>query len=508
MGQSVPRDYVRRMYIFDFPDRSHRADATSALRHGLKTAFKAYPHLTGRMGPVGDELLERDLVMLRYGDNDAAREITEDMFQASYRKKAAEFYSYRELCQMNMPVSHWKTEDFCIAPIFWEREVWVPAMTLKATFLGSGGLVLCFAFHHSLVDGHSISMFIDKFAEGIRDSNAINEETCDFDLEEMDGQWDKVRFPEMDFDKSKPVYPYPHSGRCRLVKFPAKVIAELKDLCLAFLVAEYDTDDDPYLSSVDVVSALMWVSLLRARHMLFSKDDYNETAVFTTAGLGWPGAPDYFGNMVMHLPVTACLLQDIVNPETTFCPSDGPPRLEPALTEDIAMCAHQIRRNLHLIRPDNIEDRLSTLMTLERPLDAPAASQRAVRSYKYGVKVGSHVHSRGADVDFGIPGTPDAGGGRPRFVRTPWMRDNGMVHIMPRRGGSKGDEDWVVLVGADSPVLDQLCSGGELCRWASGFVDDRDPSLWWERRFGARRLPIEEDDEDGDEDDEGDVSMK
>lgn len=162
------------MFIFDFPDRTRYAEATSAVRRGLETAFKAYPHLTGRVGPDENEVKEREPITLRYGDTEAARKITEDVFQASYREKDTESYSYRELCHVDMPVSHWKTEDFCIAPVSWKDEDWVPAVTLKATLLGSGGLVLCFAFHNAVADGRSITMFIEKFADGTRDPSAIN----------------------------------------------------------------------------------------------------------------------------------------------------------------------------------------------------------------------------------------------------------------------------------------------------------------------------------------------
>ncbi|KAK8140394.1 hypothetical protein PG984_000460 [Apiospora sp. TS-2023a] len=520
MDQSVPRDYARRTFIFDFPDSTRRAEATSALRRGLETAFKAYPHLTGRVGPDDTKNKERDAVTLRYGDAVVACEITDSIFQVSYRKKAAEFYSYRELCHMNMPVSHWKTKDFCIAPMSWKNEDWVPAVTLKATFLGSGGLVLCFAFHNAVADGRSVTTFIETFAKGIQDSSAINgiipyvqprdlAESCEFDLNEMPHLWDAGRFPDLDFDKSNPVYPYPHSGRSRLIKFPAKAIAELKDQCLAYVIGTLNADD-VYLSTADVLSALVWVSLLRARHSRFNIADYDRDALFTTtADLRRRDSdgvvpPDYFGNASMNVAVATMTIRNLVHPETTECPGHGAARLAPATLSTIATCADQIRQSLLLVEPDTIEDRLALYMTLEKPLDASVASRRAIQSHKYGVRVGSLADAGGADIDFSIPGT--GSDGRARFVRKPWTMENGLINILPRRRGS-GD-DWVVLVGADSAVLDQLCSMRELGRWASGFVDDRDPSLWWERRFGARRLPDEEDGDDDGDDSDGDVKMK
>ncbi|KAK7923223.1 transferase [Apiospora marii] len=520
MDQSVPRDYARRMFIFDFPDRTRRAEATSALRRGLKTAFKAYPHLTGRVGPDEgpdeNQVKERDPITVRYGETAAAREITEDVFQASYHKKAAEFYSYGELCHMNMPVSHWKSKDFCIAPISWTDEDWVPAVTLKVTFLGSGGLVLCFAFHNAVADDRSISMFIETFANGTRNPSAINgirpyvqpmdlAESCDFDYEAMHYLWDDGRFPELDFDDSKPVFPYPQSSHSRLIKFPAKAIAALKDDCLAYIMG-YLNLDSLYLSTTDVLSALVWVSLLRARHARFNADDYDQTAPFATT-IDWrlrdsDGVvpPDYFGNASTNAAVVTLKLRDIVHPETTRCPGSGAARLAPTQLGTIAICADQIRQTLLQVQPDSIEDRLAIYTTFERPLEASVASRRALQSHKQGVRVGSLADSGGADFDFGIPGT-NGNDGRPRFVRKPWMTENGLVNILPRRRDS--DDDWVVLVGADGPVLDQLCWRRELGRWASGWVDDWDPSLWCERRFGACRIPDEEHD-----DEDGDVEMK
>lgn len=328
-------------------------------------------------------------------------------------------------------------------------------------------------------------------------------ESCDFDYESMRYLWDDGRFPELDFDETKKVYPYPQSYRSRLIKFSAKVLMGLKDECLAYLLQALDVDD-VYLSTTDVLSSLMWVSLLRARHAGFNAADYNQTAPFATT-IDWrlrdsDGVvpPDYFGNASSNEAVITLNLRNIIHPETTQCQGNGAARLALARSGTIATCADQIRQTLLRVQPDTIEDRLALYVTFERPQDVPIASRRALRTHKQGVRVGS-LADHGADIDFRIPGTGGGGDGRPRFVRKPWAMENGLVNILPRRRDS--DDDWVVLVGADGPVLDQLCSESELGRWASGFVDDADPSLWWKKRFGARRMPDEDEGND-------DVMMK
>ena len=332
-------------------------------------------------------------------------------------------------------------------------------------------------------------------------------------VEDIQRRWEPDRFPEWNFDQGEPVYSYlSQSGRCRLIRFPAKAIAKMRDECHAFLLATCEADDEVFVSPIDILSALMWVSLLRSRHTRFNSDDWDDVSVFTTAvdlrrqDLNGLIPPNYFGNMSMNLAVTARDINDIIRPETTTCSRKGPPRLGPVQLTTVASSAAVIRDELRLIGRENIEERLAMFHALEQPVDAVDAGARAVRSHKYGAKVSSLV-TFDADIDFGIPGTPSKDG-RPRFVRKPWVKDNGMMHIMPRRGGTKeeSDADWVVLVCADSPVLEQLCSGYELGQWAVGFVDDEDPSLWWEKRFGDRRVPDENDSDD--EDADGDVEMQ
>ncbi|KAI0131718.1 hypothetical protein F4776DRAFT_156369 [Hypoxylon sp. NC0597] len=168
VDQSAPRQYIRWMFIFDFPDASGPASlsACTSINKGLDYVFDQYPFLTGRLGPLYHPA-KKNLIQLRY-----SRTARPDILHWTYHETTSG-YDYPELCKAGMPVSHWSIPKFCAAPSFYEKSEWLPAFTLQATFLKSGALVLCFAFHNSVVDQWSIPPILARFAMGTRHPKPI-----------------------------------------------------------------------------------------------------------------------------------------------------------------------------------------------------------------------------------------------------------------------------------------------------------------------------------------------
>ncbi|OTA89628.1 hypothetical protein M434DRAFT_102876 [Hypoxylon sp. CO27-5] len=168
VDQSAPRGYTRWMFIFDFPEVSAETtlSACYCIKRGLDFVFEEYPFLTGRLGPLHHPV-KKNLIQLRY--NDTAR--PDGLHWTSYESTSG--YDYPELCKAGMDVSRWSIPHFCAAPSFAEMSEWPPAFTLQATFLKSGALVLCFAFHNSIVDEWSISLILARFAMGTRHPEPI-----------------------------------------------------------------------------------------------------------------------------------------------------------------------------------------------------------------------------------------------------------------------------------------------------------------------------------------------
>lgn len=142
-----------------------------------------------------------------------------------------------------------------------------------------------------------------------------------------------------------------------------------------------------------------------------------------------------------------------------------------ATLDEIADQALEIRTYLGNVDEEYVLQRLAVLSSLQRPLEASAAAQRACMPTTTGVKFGSLV-SFGADVDFGIPGTTS---GYPRWCRKPWMHDEGMINILPRKGGTSGDTPWEILVCLPEKTIKLMLKWEELGQFVDRWVNDGDP---------------------------------
>ncbi|KAI1842648.1 hypothetical protein JX266_011110 [Neoarthrinium moseri] len=495
IDQSVSRKYVRRMFIFDFPDTSEdKVEAASgAIRQGLEVALKHYPFLTGKVGPARDP--KRNLVQLRYGDTDELRSVTPDIFKIRVHPEDLTFGGYEELCRRGMPVSHWAMENFCASPqgpgLLPE---WKPAFTLQANFLEEGALVLCVAFQHSVADGTSIGLFVDKFAAGIRGDTTVDNvgEYSGANLESITENAPKRKvvdcFPEWNFDERQKL-PHRHQWDSYVITMSAQMISELKhrvNYCV-----RRRTLSSAWVSTIDCISALMWVYISRARLVSFKKK--TDATVFTTAvsirdRLGNTVEPTQFGNLFSTVAVEKFIQEVVPRAQSASAKAEKPLLCNASLLE-IASCAMDIREGISDVTKAYTVPRLRKLAQLEDPTKASTAAARACLPTKTGVKLGSLVDF-GADTNFGIPGT--AGDGRPRFCRKPWMMDGGMVNILPRRGGTHGDAPWEILVCLPAHTIEKLVHNDALGPFIDSYVQDKDPRISYRRPAeipGRPRLP-------------------
>lgn len=141
-----------------------------------------------------------------------------------------------------------------------------------------------------------------------------------------------------------------------------------------------------------------------------------------------------------------------------------------ATMEEIADKALEIRTQLEEVDREYILQRLAVLSSLEKPTKASIAAQRACKATVGGIKFGSLV-GFGADIDFGIPGTAE---GRPRWCRKPWMHDEGMINILPRRGGTGGDAPWEILVCLPKGIIKAMLKWTEFGQFVDRRVNDGD----------------------------------
>lgn len=226
---------------------------------------------------------------------------------------------------------------------------------------------------------------------------------------------------------------------------------------------------DGWVSTTDCISALLLVYITRARYLSRTLGD-SPRIVFTTAVnirklFKGDMEPTQFGNLFVTAAVPY-LCKDMI-PE-----HDNELELPGTTVADIASIAYKLRSTLEGIGKDHVLQRIALLSQLNHPTDASAAAARACHPAVTGVKFGSLVNF-GADLDFGIPGT--TGDGSPRFCRKPWMYDEGMVNILPRKGGTKGSADWEILLCLPASTIEIMLRSHEFGQYIKRFVHDKKP---------------------------------
>lgn len=173
--QAAPRRYLRRMFVFDFPILNPQTlgEAANAIWRGLRSAFVAYPFLSGmlkvgirdtewtgeshteraastEMGPplmpasayknLPPYGLDGTFVRLHYGDTEELRRIQKWHLKIVTHPSSVNT-DYEEWADAGMPTSHLKKEDYSATQCDGDLSSWMPVVALQASFLHDGALI-------------------------------------------------------------------------------------------------------------------------------------------------------------------------------------------------------------------------------------------------------------------------------------------------------------------------------------------------------------------------------
>ncbi|KAJ2900062.1 uncharacterized protein MKZ38_002680 [Zalerion maritima] len=216
------------------------------------------------------------------------------------------------------------------------------------------------------------------------------------------------------------------------------------------------------VSTQDVISAIVWISVMRARLPRLvgmtnqEGRDLNVLSSFMTAvnsrgKLEPPLPPEFMGNMITVMKVSMPLdglfgpmgaLEHLANSSIT----------EPITLDTLRLVSRCIRDHLIDIDHSYVTRRLRYLDSLANPRLAGLALSRARQASTFGVDFAS-LATFGADLDFGDfepprpePVVPEPGSGKPTCIRKIFAGGEGTVNVLPRRGGTKGPADWEIQV--------------------------------------------------------------
>ncbi|KAI1505602.1 hypothetical protein F5X99DRAFT_368649 [Biscogniauxia marginata] len=483
----MDREYVRRMLIFDFGNTSEGSveRVVAYIRQGFKVAFKYYPFLTGRLGPL-THATKKNQVQLRYGDSAATRAITPAIFKWKLHAENELSPSYSFLCARGMPVSHWKMDDYCAAPEEFEVEDWPQALTLQANFRMDGALVLCLAYLQCVANDVSIHQFLEKFAAGIRGSPiAQHSNIGEYKAPKLDkyivpgavGRFND--FPEWgcieEHKGERGIDEHPRESF--IYTIPARKIQTVNAAMNRWAGATH-------ISAIDSICAIFWVELTRARFGVDDESYLENTRVFITTdvrGILRPPLPkSYFGNMLARAVAR-------YHAESMLPPVH--PEHNPGCNgRKFAIAGLIVRQAISSINKAYVQRRMALLEQLEEPVQASEACRRAAQSQSEDMMFES-LDYFAADINFGIPGAGIDGDGRPRWIRIPWMALEGAVYVLPRRRGL--DANWEVLVCLGYPESRVLLHDSRLGQWAFSFTQDADALRGYHRYgrwFGNRRV--------------------
>ncbi|KAI1450983.1 hypothetical protein F5Y02DRAFT_366599 [Annulohypoxylon stygium] len=425
------------MYIFDFTVTTEfriRA-AIDAIVRGARNALRYYPFLAGRLKALSDSVDEN--LQLRYPDTITMGKIRE---LVKYKVMMDGAGNYDRLCSRNMPVNQWKQEDFCAAPPDPDPSIWQPAFTLQANFLQSGGLVLCFAFHHCVVDNRSIVTFLRRFSAGIQ---TVSQDLQEYEAPDIsfyflpDFTGELAQFPEWVANENHMPVPAAIEDR------PANYVfiidhddaLEWTQEIVSYLRNTLNIPDEVVI--VDCLVAILWTEIIRAGQITALQEDRESRLHFNVNAreeLIPPLDESYFGNMSVSAVATMRCPDRMMATDT-----EDPEFYEESLSI-FGLATQTIRRAIERLSNMYARRRLTYLNNMTLPGQIQKISDEAIHCRHAGIRLSST--GSGADVEFSIPGAgsgPNNNSGRARFIRKPWMNDSeGEIVIIPRQEGQGG----------------------------------------------------------------------
>lgn len=265
------------------------------------------------------------------------------------------------------------------------------------------------------------------------------------------------------------------------------------------------------LSRTDVICALVWIHVIRARARS-GRVEATDLTRFATAvdvrrrlpadDLLGPYPQSYLGNMFLRalgeMSVGSVLdwapgnsaedPEPMEGIETSVAPSVEPSdkkrELHKVTTAQIVHAAMAIRAAVkQLCRRDVLEKHIAiaTQATADDPVadedngqqpprnmitwpEVDAAVRRAIDRHHTGLDASVGV-ALGADVEFTIPGVCDGNPTKPSWMRRAYVAFDGAMTILPRQGGTKGDADWEVWLALRREDMDIIQEEGELGAW-------------------------------------------
>lgn len=494
LDYTAPQNYIMRSLGFPFPSSSE-SDRQAAVKHlesRLELVFSLLPFLAGQIIHPKEGELPR-LVYPGPSTSPNLSVFRNEVF-ADQIVDASEFSAtFAELLDLGIPA------DIMTKDRFWLLPQTGPApgdtchpVTLKVSFI-NGGLILGFSFHHGVMDGTGTAAFFKYFATGALDgldtldiTNTMRQHKqafIDFAAATAKATLvDPRSLPGYDFN-TPPTPPTLPPAIAKILTINSATANALHVVALDHLRSAHN-NPQAFVSRSDVLCALVWVHVTRAR-LGAGRIDPADPTTFSTAvnvrskiplaGRRWSGkGEDYVGNMWLRA-LASTTVGELVR-DTKLA--------ERATSAQIADAAWCIRCAIAEMSDPAVLARhlaVATQATADGATGAAggsgddgappalswpevdAAVRRKIARHHTGLDASVGV-GLGADLEYDIPHV-EGGKRKAAWMRRAYVPYDGAMNILPRRGGTGGDEDWEVWLGLRKEDMDVLTSKGELGQW-------------------------------------------
>lgn len=471
LDQNIARVYTQILHIFPFPDGSQSEDATRALETGLQATLSSFPFLAGTIQPADPETGK---LSLQYS-TDVPNVRTARLFSFSSIPLSKEYpHTYEQLRRDGMPQSAFTGANFCPnvlrnrpgipkdAEGIMDSKHPVPALAVEAFFI-AGGLVLSTYFHHSVCDGSGKNEFWKHFAANVYAQRPGRPLPCLGDIPNQSHLRSQVDSSIPVFEKvpvsdcyGMPDYKktLPDGVPCtsRLFIISATRIRAVRDD-----LKKYVNTVTP-LTRCNVLSALIWVHVTRARQARLTKFGYVDTSVGIAVDLrkrlSPPLEPTYMGNMALMAKATESISKFSLEDRVTCA------TIIPAIKE--------INRTISSVNNTWVQRHLGyfasnkKITNTEIKLRFHRGPDLYITSWMY----------FGAEFEWDIPGTASRS---PEYIRRTHSPSDGGMIIMPRKRTVREDGSeapYEVLIRLASEDMERLLAEeGGLASWADRIIE-------------------------------------
>lgn len=365
--------YSKRVLCFSLPidSNEHKEYIVQLLHTALRATVSEYPFIAGTVvQPSNDRPWIHDVLP----QGAAYLEIQDLSDQLSYAK----------LQEANFPSTSLNTKQLCpFSKPLYTTGFPLDACRIRATFVG-GGMLLVASIVHLLCDGQGTSLVLDAFARyfrkaQIRSDNSVLkiDETapeCQYSFDRnsvLNGNGFPGEIEKHPAWTVSPPDPTPKPEVdcvCTTFRITRQSLSTLKRMAapppvVAPAVLADDSSDVPasqvpFISTQDALAALIWRSLMLARHRtgILSRDRITYCSVSVDCRSRLELRAPYVGNAVnafkSPLPLQTFLPTD--TPPTSQ--SDHPTSTPPVPPKGLQAAAQQIRAGINGVTGDSLRD--------------------------------------------------------------------------------------------------------------------------------------------------------